>query len=416
MNHLLSISCGALAFLSIAGCGGGGGGSSGNSTTATPSTPTVTVPGAPGIGAATAGNASASIAFTAPASNGGAAISSYTATCLGAAATVTSTSVSSPIIVGGLANLNPYSCSVTAANSAGTGAASAAVGVTPSASSQTGISTAAILCPYSQTTANITLTTGVIATSTSSWVCSGTQRTLTANGLPNHVIGTFPNAHNPTAPTPQVVNFSATLTPFQAAANGGARQLGYALNGVKFDPGTGGTCPSTATTAADCDAIGTDTWRLEALGQTFFSFGTDMNNAHVQPTGAYHYHGMPEGLLTYLGVTNANPGMALIGWAPDGHPIYARYGRTVPTDGNSALKVIRASYAVKSTPDAGRPSTTSIPMGVFLQDWQYVAGSGDLDDCNGRFDVTPEFPGGIYHYYATDTWPYFPRCWKGVVN
>jgi hypothetical protein len=29
--------------------------------------------------------------------------------------------------------------------------------------------------------------------------------------------------------------------------------------------------------------------------------------------------------------------------------------------------------------------------------------------------VTPEFPGGIYHYFATDTYPYLQRCMKGAV-
>jgi hypothetical protein len=54
-------------------------------------------------------------------------------------------------------------------------------------------------------------------------------------------------------------------------------------------------------------------------------------------------------------------------------------------------------------------------MGTFAQDWEYVANSGDLDECNGRYGVTPEFPDGIYHYYATDTYPYFQRCVKGEV-
>ncbi len=45
-----------------------------------------------------------------------------------------------------------------------------------------------------------------------------------------------------------------------------------------------------------------------------------------------------------------------------------------------------------------------------------MAGSGDLDECNGRTGVTPEFPNGIYHYYATDTYPFLQRCVKGVVT
>jgi len=55
-------------------------------------------------------------------------------------------------------------------------------------------------------------------------------------------------------------------------------------------------------------------------------------------------------------------------------------------------------------------------MGAFTQDYEYVAGLGDLDDCNGRTGVTPEFPAGIYHYVATDTFPYLHRCVKGSVG
>ena len=36
-------------------------------------------------------------------------------------------------------------------------------------------------------------------------------------------------------------------------------------------------------------------------GARFQWLGTDCNNAHVQPTGAYHYHGLPEGLINRLG-------------------------------------------------------------------------------------------------------------------
>jgi len=54
-------------------------------------------------------------------------------------------------------------------------------------------------------------------------------------------------------------------------------------------------------------------------------------------------------------------------------------------------------------------------LGTFKQDWEYVEGSGDLDECNGRVGVTPEFPEGIYHYFATDTYPYFQRCLMGAL-
>ena len=97
----------------------------------------------------------------------------------------------------------------------------------------------------------------------------------------------------------------------------------------------------------------------------------------------------------------------------DGFPVYARYGYTVATSTTSGVKVMKSSYRFKATPDAGRPSVTTFPMGTFTQDYEYVAGLGDLDECNGRTGVTPEFPGGIYHYYVTDSYPYIQRCVKG---
>ncbi|MDH5265139.1 MAG: fibronectin type III domain-containing protein, partial [Betaproteobacteria bacterium] len=88
-----------------------------------------TVPGAPTIGAAVPGNGQASIAFTPPASNGGASITSYRATCSPGGAVASG--VASPIVVSGLANGTSYSCSVTASNAAGTGPASGTTSVTP---------------------------------------------------------------------------------------------------------------------------------------------------------------------------------------------------------------------------------------------------------------------------------------------
>ena len=92
---------------------------------------------------------------------------------------------------------------------------------------------------------------------------------------------------------------------------------------------------------------------------------------------------------------------------------------------------LTSSYRLKSTPDVNRPGiltsliggpnqgtaspNTPIPMGAFTQDYEYVEGLGDLDQCNGRFGVTPEFPEGIYYYVVTDDFPFFTRCLKGEV-
>ncbi len=303
---------------------------------------------------------------------------------------------------GGQSSLGSNSSGSTSSGSTSSGSTSSSSG---------GVSTALADCTYSESTYN----SSIGLTSNAAWSCADGQRTLTANGIPDHAVGTFPNPNNPNAITEQSISWYTTLTPTQNTTSTSVAPTGYALNGVKFDPSTAGTCPSDATTTSDCTLLGnTGSWNIEALGQTTFDFGLDSNNAHVQPNGAYHYHGMPIGILTNQGVGSDNPKMLLVGFAQDGFPIYARYGYSTPTDASSALKVITASYRIKTTLDSGRPSTSVIPAGTFTEDWEYVAGLGDLDECNGRFDVTPEFPDGIYHYYITDTYPFIQRCTFGT--
>ena len=153
-----------------------------------------------------------------------------------------------------------------------------------------------------------------------------------------------------------------------------------------------------------------------------------MNHAHVQPNGEYHYHGMPELLIEFLG---DNQNMTLVGWASDGFPVYARFGYSKTNDSNSTIKSLTPSYRLKSQPDSNRPmvltslaggpgkgntsQNTPIAMGAFTQYYEYVEGLGDLDQCNGRFGVTPEFPSGIYYYVVTDDFPFFTRCLKGNI-
>ena len=202
---------------------------------------------------------------------------------------------------------------------------------------------------------------------------------------------------------------------------GPALVIAYALNSVKFDPATAGRCNDNGVCSL---AQGQGNWNIEALGHDTFNFGDDMNHAHVQPNGAYHYHGIPELLIEFLG---DKEGMTLVGWAADGFPVYARYGFSIANDSSSQIKGLKPSYKLKSDPDPNRPSTLTsiigpgggnnlnvpIPMGAFTQDYEYVEGHGDLDRCNGRFGVTPEFPDGIYYYVVTDDFPFFTRCLKG---
>ena len=299
----------------------------------------------------------------------------------------------------------------TAAGGAATGGTAA--GGTAGAPSCTGPSTTTdgVACTYAHDALNAD--PSVKTNSTVAWKCSGATRSMTSNGVPDHAVGTFPNPNCPNAIAPQTVSASVTLSPVDKGSASKLAIVGYALNGVKFDPATAGTC-SVSGSGASCSLIGnTGTWNIEALGQSSFSFGDDQNKAHVQPGGAYHYHGIPEGLLSNLG-KGATP--TLVGFALDGFPVYARYGYANPTDGGSQVKTLTSSYKLKATPDAGRPSVSTYPLGTFTQDYEYVAGSGDLDECNGRFAVTPDFPCGIYHYTITDTYPFIQRCVKGTPN
>lgn len=272
-------------------------------------------------------------------------------------------------------------------------------------------STADIKCDYSYNAFNDSAS--INASSYVEWSCSDTTRELTANGIPDHSVGVFPNAGNPNTISEQAVSASITLFPQRTEVvttlGGPNGPQGYVLNGVKIDAATGGSCTDYGEFCSGGSNDGA--WNLEALGHSSFDFGADENNAHVQPDGTYHYHGMPEGFIAKQGGHPSK--MTLIAWASDGFPIYARYGYSEPDNSDSDIKRMQGSYQLVTNVSETRPPVDIYEMGTFQQDWVYVEGSGDLDECNGRFGVTPEFPSGIYHYFATDSYPYFQRCVKG---
>ena len=59
-----------------------------------------------------------------------------------------------------------------------------------------------------------------------------------------------------------------------------------------------------------------------------------------------------------------------------------------------------SGYVLDTNNIPNRPSISSFPAGYFVEDYRF-AGFGDLDEYNGRFCVTPEFPNGVYAYFAT---------------
>ena len=210
-------------------------------------------------------------------------------------------------------------------------------------------------------------------------------RFIRADGLPSHPTGPFPNRNNPNSISAQAYSFRMPLRPAKTGQPVFYRPnnlFGVAINGVPFDPNT-------------AEFWNDDPrWMIEALSGAR-PLGIDQNNAHVQPNGAYHYHGVPTGLIA---ASAQRP--LLIGWAADGFPIYLADGRP--------------GWRLRAVRDEGGPGGR--PDGTFTRDYEYVNGLGDLDACNGRDGATPEFPKGTYYYVITTTFPYVPRCFVGAAD
>ncbi|MGI9577618.1 MAG: YHYH protein [Microthrixaceae bacterium] len=238
-----------------------------------------------------------------------------------------------------------------------------------------------------------------------------TYRYIDSNGMPDHSVGEFPNTGNPNALSPQEQSFRMRLDPDGTGADLGLGMFGVAVNGIVFE----------GEAAEFWQNDENSGWQYDALGGGI-GLGFDCNTAHVQPNGKYHYHGVPKGLVDVLGVNGDE--MTLIGWAADGNPMYVVYGYSEPNDAESEVVVLESSYELKTGERPGGSDVsggTDVPGGTdgpggnydgtFVEDWEYVPDSGDLDECNGREGTTPDFPGTTYYYVLTETFPFVPRCY-----
>ena len=97
----------------------------------------------------------------------------------------------------------------------------------------------------------------------------------------------------------------------------------------------------------------------------------------------------------------SNSHSPIIGWSYDGNPIYGPYGYSSINGGQ--VKALKSGYSLKNkitSSNENRPRVSIYPEGFFVEDYVYKS-VGDLDEHNGRFCVTPEFPNGVYAYFAT---------------
>ena len=89
----------------------------------------------------------------------------------------------------------------------------------------------------------------------------------------------------------------------------------------------------------------------------------------------------------------------IVGWAYDGNPIYGPFGYSDPLDNSSAIKILKTSYSIKTNiEDRG---DLPFDLGFFVEDFSYLpTDTTDLDEHNGRYCKTPEYPNGVYAYFA----------------
>jgi hypothetical protein len=198
-------------------------------------------------------------------------------------------------------------------------------------------------------------------------------------------------------------------------------------------------------------------WRRDAYVNEGPSF--DPSNAHQDQSGTYHYHANPPAIRYLLGddvsytastdTYTENPTnlhhSPILAWVNDGYPLYGPYGYSSATNPNSGIRRMVSGYALRngqngtdnltvtgrtnippwavrlfgvSSNQSGPAVSTSYPLGRYMEDNAYLGDLGqiqgvgyDLDEYNGRFCVTTDFPNGTYAYFvsiASNGTPVYP--------
>ncbi|MBU2428103.1 MAG: sulfatase-like hydrolase/transferase, partial [Gammaproteobacteria bacterium] len=204
---------------------------------------------------------------------------------------------------------------------------------------------------------------------------SGDKCQFHSNAIPNHHFNdgdrSFPNkvsAQDDHYEVPRNPQPAATVTGLSLQTDNA-----ILLNGVKVDLLAAG-CYGVGNGKIGCNDMAT-AWRYDPMHKAN-GFDVDSHNAHAQPDGTYHYHGTPNAFYPAVASDQASP---VVGFAADGYPIYGPYVQQGET-----VKKVSSSYRLKA---GNRPSGTGQPGGSydgqFRDDYEYVAGLGDLDECNG---------------------------------
>lgn len=250
---------------------------------------------------------------------------------------------------------------------------------------------------------------------------------IKTSGIPAYVIGPYQDG-NPSQAVGRNYLFKIPLNPranTSTLTSVGLGQTGVLINGVPIY------------NYADARSYNNGgIWHQNAI--VFEKAGFDCAKGHPSPIqtgppggppstrGSYHHHQNPSAfdaarvslsnvcdvyLADGLYVPDSSQHGPLIGFAFDGFPIYGAYGYA-NANGTGGIKRMTPSYRMRNitartslttgplTSSQYGPTLAAQALGSYSEDYEYVAGSGDLDEHNGRFCVTPEYPQGIYCYFA----------------
>ena len=254
---------------------------------------------------------------------------------------------------------------------------------------------------------------------------------VSTNGIPAYPTGPFQDG-NPSQASDQNAIYKISLNPqpntgTPTNTNGG--NIGIFINGVSLFDYRDGVSWNNMTQAEGGGPImgppGQGVWNRDAIVAERVGF--DCAKGHPA-MGNYHHHQNPSAFdmdlvpisdvcdmyaSDGLYVIDANIHSPLLGYAYDGYPIYGAYG-FLNTDGTGGITRIKSSYQLRNITErttyadgtsvtSGPPINATYPLGRYREDYEYIAHSEPdfLDEHNGRFCVTPEYPNGIYAYFCT---------------
>lgn len=241
-------------------------------------------------------------------------------------------------------------------------------------------------------------------------------RRFYANNLPPHPAGPWPTGN---VPVPKDNTFQMCAYPIQGSTPTsiygqnqnlpGCRdiyRIGISYNSSYFAAWAALYFENPNTGEENLD------WNVEATTLNLDDYGS-----HVAGDD-YHYH-IPPALYYQDSLDiDGSEHSPILGYAADGFPMYFKYGYQDPMDPNSPVVALNSCFELISgnRPGDGITAPDGPYDGTYAEDWEHLpSGSCQLDECNGRFGVTPEFPNGTYYYVMTEEFPYMPRCLYGTV-